>query len=51
MSTISTPQQQAGILSFYDAPEQGPQMNAKVLLVAVIIFAVVILIFNHFAVV
>ena len=51
MSTISTPQQQAGILSFYDAPEQGPQMNAKALLIAVIIFALVVLIFNHFAVV
>jgi preprotein translocase subunit Sec61beta len=50
MSTLSTPQQQAGILSFYDAPEQGPQMNAKALLIAVILFALIVLVFNHFAV-
>ncbi len=49
MSTLSTPQQQAGILSFYDAPEHGPSMNAKAVIIAVIIFAIVILVFDHFA--
>ncbi|MHB1830499.1 MAG: hypothetical protein ACYCO0_03840 [Candidatus Micrarchaeaceae archaeon] len=44
---LNTPQQQAGVLSFYDAPERGPQINAKVLLIAVSIFVVIVLIFDH----
>ncbi len=48
MPTLSTPQSQAGVLSFYDAPEKGPRMNAKVFLVAVFVFAVLIIIFDHF---
>ena len=49
MSTLSTPQQQAGILSFYDAPEKGPSLNARAMLIAVVVFAIVVLIFDHFA--
>ena len=46
---LSTPQQQAGILSFYDAPERGPKVSAKVLIVAVALFTLFIIIFDHFA--
>ena len=43
---LSTPQSQAGILSFYDAPERGPKLNAKVVLIAVFVFAVLIVVFD-----
>jgi preprotein translocase subunit Sec61beta len=46
---LSTPQQQAGILSFYDAPERGPSMNAKIVIIAVALFTLLIIIFDHFA--
>jgi preprotein translocase subunit Sec61beta len=50
MATISTPQQQAGVLSFYDAPEKGPMLNAKVVLIAVAFFTVIVIILDHFVV-
>ncbi len=46
---ISTPQQQAGVLSFYDAPEKGPSINARVLLIGVAIFVIIVIIFDHAA--
>ena len=46
---ISTPQQQAGVLSFYDAPEHGPVLNARVVLIAISVFIIAILIFDHAA--
>ena len=49
MPTISQPQSQAGVMSFYDAPSRGPQLNAKFVLILVAVFAVVILIFDHIA--
>lgn len=48
MSTLSTPQQQAGVLSFYDAPERGPVVSAKVFLIAVMVFALIVVILDHF---
>ncbi len=48
MASLSTPQQQAGVLSFYDAPEKGPMLNAKIFLIAVSVFAVIIIILDHF---
>jgi preprotein translocase subunit Sec61beta len=45
---LSTPQQSAGILSFYDAPEKGPKINAKVLLIVVGLFTLIIILFDHF---
>lgn len=44
---ITTPQSQAGVLSFYDAPEKGPSLNPRLLLVAVAVFVIVIIIFDH----
>ncbi len=48
MPTLSTPQSQAGVLSFYDAPEKGPRMNARIFLVGVFLFSILIIIFDHF---
>jgi preprotein translocase subunit Sec61beta len=48
---LNTPQQQAGVLSFYDAPEKGPSINSKVFLVAVAIFVVIVLVFDHASIV
>jgi len=48
MASLSTPQNQAGVLSFYDAPEKGPIIGPKILLVAVAAFAIVVVILDHF---
>ncbi len=45
---VYTPQSSAGITSFYDAPTKGPHINPKILIVAVAVFAFVILIADHF---
>ena len=47
---LSTPQQQAGVLSFYDAPERGPKMNAKLFLIAVTVFTLIVIVLDRFAV-
>ncbi|MEM0087023.1 MAG: hypothetical protein QW774_00565 [Candidatus Micrarchaeaceae archaeon] len=49
MASLSTPQQQAGILSFYDAPEKGPRVNVKAVIILVVVFALIIAIFDHVA--
>lgn len=49
MATLYTPQSQAGIMSFYDAPSKGPKVGPKAVLIAVIAFAIVLIIINHFA--
>ncbi|MEM0094868.1 MAG: hypothetical protein QW046_02540 [Candidatus Micrarchaeaceae archaeon] len=49
MATLSTPQQQAGILSFYDAPEKGPRVSVKAVIILVIVFALIVAIFDHAA--
>ncbi len=48
MAEIRGPQSQAGIFNFYDAPDKGMDINVKVFLAMVVIFAVVIIIFDHF---
>ncbi|MEM0200955.1 MAG: preprotein translocase subunit Sec61beta [Candidatus Micrarchaeaceae archaeon] len=48
MATLSTPTQQAGILSFYDAPERGPLLNPKLVLIAVFVFGIIVLLLDHF---
>ena len=44
---LQSPQQSAGVMSFYDAPTKGPKLNPKIILIIVVAFAVVILIANH----
>jgi preprotein translocase subunit Sec61beta len=46
---LSTPQQSAGILSFYDAPEKGPRISAKLVLLFVAAFTIIIIFLDHFA--
>ncbi len=48
MANLYTPQSQAGVLSFYDAPTKGPKVNPKVLLIIIVVFAIVILAIDHF---
>lgn len=50
MATLSSPQSQAGVMSFYDAPVKGPKLNVKIILIAILIFAVVIMLLDHFVV-
>jgi Sec61beta family. len=47
MASLYSPQSQAGVLSFYDAPTKGPKINPKYVLIGVTIFAIAILIANH----
>lgn len=47
---LYSPQSQAGVTSFYDAPTKGPKINPKFVIVAVIMFAIIILIADHFVV-
>ena len=46
---LSTPQQQAGILSFYDAPEMGPRIDMKIVLIAIALLTLFIVILDHYA--
>ncbi|MCL4371777.1 preprotein translocase subunit Sec61beta [Candidatus Marsarchaeota archaeon] len=48
MASLFSPQSQAGVLSFYDAPSKGPKINPKFVLVAVIIFALAVILMDHF---
>ncbi|MDE1856181.1 MAG: preprotein translocase subunit Sec61beta [Candidatus Micrarchaeota archaeon] len=49
MAGISTPANQAGVMSFYDAPSKGPLLNPRFVLLIVAVFAVAILVLDHFA--
>ncbi|MEM3781347.1 MAG: hypothetical protein QXT43_00085 [Candidatus Micrarchaeaceae archaeon] len=44
---LSTPAQQAGILSFYDAPEKGPHITIKLLLICVLVFTLLVIVLDH----
>ena len=48
MALLQTPQSQAGVMSFYDAPTKGPKINPKIIVIAVAAFAIIILLLNHF---
>ncbi len=48
MAEIRGPQSKAGIFNFYDAPDKGYDINIKIFLIVVIIFAAIIIIFDHF---
>ncbi len=48
MAEIRGPQSQAGIFNFYDAPDKGMDINLKVFLILIIVFAALIIVFDHF---
>lgn len=43
---LQTPQQQAGIMSFYDSPEKGPKVDMKYVLIFIAAFAALVLVFD-----
>ena len=47
MVELQSPQSQAGVMSFYDAPSKGPKINHKLILIAISIFAILISIINR----
>ena len=49
MPGLSTPQQQAGVMSFYDAQTNGPKINPKLALIFIAAFVVIVLIVDHVA--
>jgi preprotein translocase subunit Sec61beta len=49
MPGLYSPQSQAGVQSFYDAPTKGPKIDPRFILVAIIIFTAAILVVDHFA--
>lgn len=44
MATLYSPQSQAGIMSFYDAPTKGPMMNPKIIIAVILAFSVVVMV-------
>jgi len=48
MASVYSPQSQAGVLSFYDAPTKGPKLNPKLVLIVVVALAAIIIVVNHF---
>jgi preprotein translocase subunit Sec61beta len=49
MGTLYSPQSQAGVMSFYDAPSKGPKVNPKAVIILVLVFAIVIILIDKFA--
>jgi preprotein translocase subunit Sec61beta len=49
MPGLYSPQSQAGVQSFYDAPSNGPKIDPRFILVAIIIFTAAVLIVDHLA--
>ncbi len=47
MPGLSSPQNQAGIMNFYDAQTPGPKINPKMVLIAVAVFVLIVLVINH----
>ncbi|MCL4381188.1 MAG: preprotein translocase subunit Sec61beta [Candidatus Marsarchaeota archaeon] len=47
MVELSSPQSQAGVMSFYDAPSKGPKINPKIILIAISLFAIIISVINR----
>jgi preprotein translocase subunit Sec61beta len=48
MASLYSPQSQAGVLSFYDAPAKGPKLNPKIVLIVVVVFALAVILLDHF---
>ena len=49
MAMLQSPQSSAGIMNFYDAQTNGPQINPKLVLAVVLAFAIIVIIIDHFA--
>ncbi len=49
MATLYSPQSQAGVMSFYDAPTKGPKLNPKLVLIVILAIGIIILLLDRFA--
>ncbi len=49
MATLYSPQSQAGVMSFYDAPTKGPKLSPKIVLLTIVAIAILILVLDKFA--
>ena len=47
MPGLSSPQSQAGVMSFYDAPTKGPKVKPKIVLAVIVILVFAVLIVDH----
>lgn len=47
MPGLYTPQSQAGVMSFYDAPTGGPKINPKFILAFVVLLTAIVLVVDH----
>lgn len=47
MPSLMGPQSQTGVMSFYDAQTNGPKINPKMVLIAIMAFAIVMIIVDH----
>ncbi|MDE1865474.1 MAG: preprotein translocase subunit Sec61beta [Candidatus Micrarchaeota archaeon] len=49
MPGLYSPQSQAGVQSFYDAPTKGPKVDPRFIIAAILIFTAAVLIVDHIA--
>lgn len=47
MPALQSPQSQAGVMNFYDAPTKGPKLHPKFVLAVIIILVIIILILDR----
>ncbi len=50
MAMLRSPQSQAGIMNFYDAQTPGPKFDPKIVLAVIVVFALLIIVINHFTI-
>ncbi len=44
MANLYSPQSQAGIMSFYDAPTKGPMINPKIIIAVILAFSIIVMV-------
>ncbi len=49
MPSLMGPQSQSGVMSFYDAPSNGPKLSPKMMMIIILSFAIIVMIIDHFA--
>lgn len=49
MAGLMSPQSQAGVMSFYDAPTKGPKLKPKPVLIGIIVIVAIVLIVGRIA--
>ncbi|MCL5423625.1 MAG: preprotein translocase subunit Sec61beta, partial [Candidatus Marsarchaeota archaeon] len=44
MPSLMGPQSQSGVMSFYDAPSNGPKLNPKIMMIIILSFAIIVMV-------